>query len=177
MDGTYNRRGISLVALGLLVLIMIGCGVGLAVGRTGDVLAYACDGEPGARAVDVSEWFGGEVADDGSLELQNENGATLSATVSEDGAVGTLTLPDGTEHGFTAETTKGEAGLYRAEGETRDGGEYVGGWIVLAEGEQQRGALGIRDGTSNTISGSTLNAESLRAADLGVSPIDFPTSR
>ena len=34
-------------------------------------------------------------------------------------------------------------------------------------GEQQRAALGIRDGTSNTISASKLNAGSLRAANQG----------
>ena len=59
--------------------------------------------------------------------------------------------------------------------EEKTGEEYVGGWIALASGEQ-RGELGIRDGTSNTSSGSGLNAGSLRALGPGVSSVEFPTS-
>jgi hypothetical protein len=45
--------------------------------------------------------------------------------------------------------------------------------IALASGE-----LRIREGTSNTISGSKLNAGSLGVDDLsGVSPVKFPTSK
>jgi hypothetical protein len=111
--------------------------VAVVVDEEDRALAYACDGREGGTAT-VAEWFRGEVADDGSLDLTSEGGAGLSADIAEEGASGTVTL-DGEDHAFTAGPAEEPAGLYR-KAEEADGEELLGGWIELASGEQ-RGAV------------------------------------
>lgn len=113
--------------------------IAVVVYKENHALAYVCDGREDGPTAEVAEWFTGAVADDGSLDLTSEGGARLSAEVTGDGAEGRLAFPDGEEHAFVAESVEEPAGLYRA-GETVDGTEYVGGWILLENGEE-RGAV------------------------------------
>jgi hypothetical protein len=106
--------------------------VGLVVDGEGDALAYATDGD---RSVD---WVFGAV-DDGTGSLDNDGGAVLDATVTDDRASGTFTRPGFEPLRFTARAASSPAGLYRAQESFADG-DYVAGWIVLADGTQ-RGAI------------------------------------
>jgi hypothetical protein len=94
--------------------------------------AYVCDGET------VAEWFNGEV-NEGMVNLTSAGGARLQATLGTTGVKGSLALVEETAVAFTAEQVTAPAGLYRAE-ENVDGVQYVGGWIVLPDGQIQ-GAL------------------------------------
>ena len=86
--------------------------------------AYLCD------SVSVSVWFGAAL--DGKAFAADSEGISLQGLVSAGSVRGTVTLPDGTAHRFTAaKTTRtGKAGLFRGE-LVQDGKTYVGGWIVL----------------------------------------------
>lgn len=97
------------------------------------VAAYLCDGET------VAEWFRGELAPDGTLDLTSAAGAQLRASLDGSSVEGMVTLTDGQTLAFTAVAAAGQAGLYRDEVEG-EGVPYVAGWIVLPDGEQ-RGAL------------------------------------
>lgn len=107
------------------------------------VIAYVCDGQT------ISTWFRGERSEN-EIDLTAANGAQLQASLETDTATGNFTLPDGQVHTFTAQLATDSAGLYRAE-ETIDGTDYVGGWIILNDGDQRGAINGITDGTSNTI--------------------------
>lgn len=107
------------------------------------VIAYVCDGQT------ISTWFRGDRTENG-IDLAAANGAQLIANLEAETATGRFILPDGQEHTFTAQLATDPAGLYRAE-EAIDGTEYVGGWIILADGDQRGAINGISDGTSNTI--------------------------
>ncbi len=128
--------------------------IAIVANNEGRVLAYLCDSQT------IAEWFRGEVAEAGIIDLQTESGAGLWAQFVGEEAWGAVTV-GGETLSFTAERVPegSEAGLYRAEG-TKDGAEYVGGWIVLPSGEQ-RGALKITDGTSNTFADGSVRASSL----------------
>jgi hypothetical protein len=96
--------------------------------------AYVCDGET------VAEWFSGDVTN-GTLDLTSAGGARLQATLDQAGASGTFTPAGGPAAAFTAEPVRAPAGLYRAE-RNIDGVDYVGGWIVLPDGQTQ-GAIRV----------------------------------
>jgi hypothetical protein len=103
--------------------------VGLVVGEADrETLAYVSDGKS------VATWFEGHAEVD-AVELTSY-GAQFTARLSTAAATGTVTLADGRVLQFTASPTSGEAGLYRGT-RTAGGLEYIGGWIVLPDGEQR----------------------------------------
>jgi serine/threonine-protein kinase len=103
--------------------------IAVVVHANGEVTAYVCDG------VAISEWFKGSV-DGSSLDLTNASGAHLTADLSADSIYGTFALAGGSALNFTTNAVTEPAGLYRAE-DTIDGVAYVGGWIVLPDGEER----------------------------------------
>jgi hypothetical protein len=109
-----------------------GTSVAIVVDREGDALAFVTDGD---RSVD---WVYGMV-DGRTGSLDNDGGAVLEVTLSDDRASGTFTRPGSEPLRFTAGPATSPAGLYRAQDSFADG-DYVGGWIVLPDGTQ-RGAV------------------------------------
>jgi hypothetical protein len=106
------------------------------------VRAYACDGK------DIARWFTGSVKN-GELDLR-EGGLRLQATLTADGATGTLTLADSSSRTFRLEAVRGDAGLYQGEA-THEGVRYLGRWVV-AEGGAQTGKLSTSEGAT-TVNG------------------------
>lgn len=102
------------------------------------VRVFVCDGTK--TSISYWDWFTGQFAN-GSLEVTAADGEKLSAQLEDNGITGTVTLKDKKPHKFTASRASGTAGLIRTEF-TMDGVDYVGGWIVLPDG-QVRG--GIQD--------------------------------
>jgi hypothetical protein len=94
------------------------------------IRAYVCDG------ADVSIWMTGQFSGDEVTLASGDHRIVLTRLNS---VSGTLSLAGGDEVPFTAERATGEAGLYRTE-TTFEGMDYIGGWIILNNG-QQRGAL------------------------------------
>ena len=116
-----------------------GSGAFIAIASNGtEVMAYVCDGST------ISQWFKGTAGVDavdlasGKVDL-SKGDARLQANLASDQASGSLTLADGTTYNFLAPRAAGDAGLYRLE-ESRDGDDWVGGWVVLNDGNL-RGAL------------------------------------
>jgi hypothetical protein len=93
---------------------------------------YVCDG------AGVSTWLRGAVAADEPTRLGGfEDGASVEFVVAGDAVHGhVVTAQHGGPQYFEAVPASGEAGLYRAE-DTLEGDDYVGGWIVLDDGNQQ----------------------------------------
>lgn len=104
------------------------------VSGTTEAVAYVCDGD-----ADIAEWFRGPVDADGHMELTNDGGATLDATIG-DGVTGAITFADGSTHDVAATAATGDAGLYRIAGDDPD---VVGGWVVGLDGTA-RGSLRVR---------------------------------
>ena len=100
------------------------------------VLAYFCNGQPGAE-VTLYGWFRGEL-DGNVFDLTDESGDRLIGEIDSNGARGTVTPVGGSALAFEAGPVGEPFGLYRVEG-TFDGVEYIGGEIVLPNGER-RGA-------------------------------------
>jgi hypothetical protein len=125
--------------------------------------AYVCDGQA------VAEWFNGTVQD-GMIDLTSAAGARLQATLGAAGASGSFTPAGGTAAAFTAEAVSAPAGLYRAE-ENVDGVQYVGGWIVLPDGQAQGAIRAVGD--SPVIAASRAISVPLTLNDAGV--VVFPT--
>lgn len=98
--------------------------------ETRAVRAYLCDG------ADVAVWLTGQFSGD---EVTLVSGDTRIELTSINSASGTLSLEGEAEVPFSTVLATGDAGLYRAEA-TFDGLDYLGGWIVLNDGQQQ-GAL------------------------------------
>ena len=108
----------------------------IAVVSTGSkALAYVCDGAK------VSLWFTGAVKQGGLLEVTQASGAKLTANLAAQSVVGTLELEAGRVLNFRTEPVKDTAGLYRAR-TTLGGSSYLGGWIVLPDGEQRGNVVG-----------------------------------
>ncbi len=101
-----------------------------------DVLAYVCDGL--GKSVNVAQWFKGKMISN-SVAITAGGGFNLNASVAGGDVTGTVTLKDGSKVAFTAGRAEFPAGFYRAEFTIADN-SYVGGWIVLPNGEQ-RGAI------------------------------------
>ena len=105
----------------------------------GTVTAYVCD------SVGIAEWFKGSAGAD-TLDLTNAGGANITADLSADSFSGIFTPASGSALNFTVFFVNEPAGLYRLE-ETKDGAEYVTGWIVLPDGEARgltRGGGGLQ---------------------------------
>ena len=112
-----------------------------------DVQAYLCDG------VTYGDWFRGPVRD-GRAEIESERGLRLAVQLRPGGASGTVRGLGGNEWAFEAEPAQGEAGLYRTR---PDDPEYVGGWVVLNDGDFRGPAIGfgLRSTTPVTSSGTS----------------------
>lgn len=100
----------------------------------GTSLSYVCDSKQ------IATWFSGPVSGN-AIDLSAANGNHLKATLAATGATGTVTL-GGKDFPFTAPSSGGNGGLFRAE-QSANGTNVVGGWIVAADG-QQRGAVNGR---------------------------------
>ena len=104
----------------------------IALSRVGEsVLAYVCDGG------DTATWLKGEAT--GSAFDLTSGHARLRATLRDGRLAGTFTSAQGGSHAFVAQRAAEGAGFYRAA-TTVAGVAYVGGWILLRDG-QQRGAV------------------------------------
>ena len=97
----------------------------------GEVLAYVCNGR------DVATWLRGSAVG-GAIDL-TAGEARLQAAYDGVTIIGTFTSAQGGSHAFRARPAAQGAGFYRAA-QTVAGLSYVGGWIVLGDG-QQRGAV------------------------------------
>ena len=97
----------------------------------GEVMAYVCNGR------DMATWLRGS-SGDGAVELSSGE-AHLRAAYDGSGFSGTFTSAHGGSHAFRARPAAQGAGFFRAA-QTVAGLAYVGGWVVLGDG-QQRGAV------------------------------------
>jgi hypothetical protein len=123
--------------------------------RDGHAVAYLCDGRT------AEAWLQGTVSDTGSVTMTGAHNASLTATIAGGTATGTVTAV-GRQWTFTAPTVTAPSGLYRAAAQVR-GAQVVGGWIVLANGEQ----VGMIDFGDHEESAPPLQGT---AADLGGTP-------
>jgi hypothetical protein len=80
----------------------------------GQLLAYVCDGDPAELGgdADISAWLDGPITD-GLFALSNDGGVRLEGRQTATGFEGTVTLEDGSVHGFAATAAEGDEGLYR----------------------------------------------------------------
>jgi hypothetical protein len=111
-----------------------------------EIAAYVCDGGP--DGVTVAAWLSGTIEDD-AFALSGD-GVAIDGSLDGDGISGTADLPGGAL-AFDATAVAddaAEAGMFRAEGTTDDGGDVVGGWILDGAGDQ-RGAV-LVSGTTQT---------------------------
>ena len=109
------------------------------VNQNGSLTASVCDGTE--TTVNMAEWFNGSAAN-GAFDLTSADGAHLAGAISAQGVTGMMTQADGKSFAFSISPVSGNAGVYRAE-QTTGNGTYVGGWIVLANGDQ-RGAVSFQ---------------------------------
>lgn len=101
--------------------------------RAGEVTAYLCDSK------ELAVWMTGTATGDAFSAASGP--VSLTGSLGSDGKqlTGSVTLPDGSKHAFSADLATGSAGLYEARG--LDGENVVrAGWVRLASGEQ-RGSL------------------------------------
>ncbi|MDQ1039615.1 major membrane immunogen (membrane-anchored lipoprotein) [Streptomyces sp. V3I8] len=96
--------------------------------RDGGAVAYFCDGR------DQESWLKGDVEDDGSMRLTNEQSQVLTGELAGKRIRGTVDMGR-REYGFTADKAVKPSGLYRATAIVR-GAEVDGGWILLPGGRQ-----------------------------------------
>ena len=81
------------------------------------VRAYLCDGRS------MSEWWVGP-ASGSSFDLTNDGRMRIAGNVTESGATGRITFPDGSQRPFGAARAQGKAGLYNVE--VREDGTFNG---------------------------------------------------
>jgi hypothetical protein len=103
-----------------------GASIAIAV-RDGHAVAYLCDGKTSEA------WLKGTVTN-GVITMTGDHNASLTGSVANGAAAGSVTAV-GREWTFTAPVVTDPSGLYRAAAQVR-GATVVGGWIVLANGEQ-----------------------------------------
>jgi len=87
-----------------------------------------------AHLLAAEAWLQGTVSDAGAITMTGARNASLTGTIAGGKASGTVTAV-GRQWTFTAPTVTAPSGLYRAAAQVR-GAQVVGGWIVLANGEQ-----------------------------------------
>ena len=102
-----------------------------------DVFIYLCDGDAAEGNVSIAEWFAGKI-EDNRIDITAPNGNHVEVDFQEGLALGKITLNDGTVKEFTLDQSAGGR-LYRSEF-TIDETRYVGGWLVLSDGDV-RGAV------------------------------------
>jgi hypothetical protein len=94
----------------------------------GDTLVYICDGDK------IWSYLDGEVAGD-QLTATEPGGLSVTATVSDTGADGSVVLEDGSSHSISAALVTGEAGLFALATDNGDGEIALSSWIRLADGQ------------------------------------------
>jgi hypothetical protein len=103
--------------------------------KGGKAVAYLCDGRR------IEAWLQGTAAN-GQLSLTGAGGASLTATYGNGRAEGAV-VARSRQWDFSVGTVTKPSGLYRATANVRNA-DIVGGWIVLANGEQA-GVLLVED--------------------------------
>jgi hypothetical protein len=99
-------------------------------------IAYICDGEV------LAEWFRADLQADGLFETRSTTKKSgITAQVNAGSVVGAITLETGRVIQFRAMPTDGMAGLYRSD-QSINNQRFLGGWIVLANGEQRGAVIG-----------------------------------
>jgi hypothetical protein len=116
--------------------------------------AYICDGKR------VESWLEGTVAGE-QVDLQGRNGAQLTATLSDQAALGMVTVAD-RQLPFSAAVARPPAGIYEGQA-TVDGERNRIGWIVLPNGRQ----VGL-----NNVAGTRTPAPELDPSDIDGLEID-----
>ena len=113
-----------------------GTGAFIAVITGSDKLvAYTCDG------FTLAQWFRATPLKT-PLELASTDGQSrLKLRLSARLVTGSLEFGDGGVFRFKAARSSGDSGLYRSE-TLKDGVGYVGGWVVLENGEQRGSIMG-----------------------------------
>lgn len=91
-----------------------------------EVVVYLCDGEQ------VVRYLGGAI-EGGALWAGDGRGTTAEAATAEMTVRGSITLADGSTHGFAADRATGDAGFWWKD-DPIPGGASAGGWIRLADG-------------------------------------------
>jgi len=105
----------------------------IGIRKRGDaVTAYLCDSK------DLAVWMDGKVT--GEAVAAAKDPASLAGTVAAGGKqiTGTVKLPDGSTHNFSADLAAAPAGFYEAFAPDLD--LTRAGWVVLASGEQRGNA-------------------------------------
>lgn len=92
--------------------------------KDGKVAAYLCDGKS------VEAWMQGTL-DGRDIRLRSPKGATLTATIRDNAAFGTISAGGQQNLSFSADLAAAPAGLYEA----RSGSTRIG-WIVLSDGSR-----------------------------------------
>jgi hypothetical protein len=101
-----------------------------------EAVAYVCNGDE-----KISEWFKGAVNDPTVINLNNDNGALLSAYFTDGVFQGDIKLSSGITHAFQADpATTAEAGIYRVIDDNTTTAQIDAGWVLLSSGEE-RGAF------------------------------------
>ena len=105
--------------------------------RASELTAYVCDSK------NLAVWMTGKVS--GNAFSAANGPVSMTGTLSGDGKqlTGSVALPDGSKHAFTADQAQPPAGLYEARAPAEKG-IVRAGWVVLANGEQ-RGAAKTGD--------------------------------
>ncbi|MEO7022140.1 MAG: hypothetical protein ABI234_18470 [Ktedonobacteraceae bacterium] len=99
-----------------------------------DMTAFVTDGSKDHPAT-FAHWYKGTVQDNKfAAQASQPNAGKLDATVTQDTATGTITLPDGKMLPFTADvlqaaSSSAGAGLYKSE-KVVNGKDYVSGWVL-----------------------------------------------
>ena len=114
----------------------------------GKFVAYVCSNDQPFNDA-FSRWFRGDTKA-GKMSVKADNGATVTASATDDAITGTLTK-DGKSHEFTAKRITGDAnaGLFRAAESVGDDA-YVIGWIADETGAVV-GTGGKRGGPVQTL--------------------------
>jgi hypothetical protein len=94
--------------------------------KAGRAVAYICDGKQ------VEAWLQGDLAG-ATLTLTGANGARITGTVDERGALGTVAV-GGREWPYTAQAVVAPQGLYQGRSDVRGVAAKIG-WIVLPDGQ------------------------------------------
>ena len=99
------------------------------------VVIYTCDGQ------NFAQWFRARLVSSPLEVVSTDGEVKLTARISTRLVSGTLFLEDGKVHPFKALRSASPAGLFRSE-TLLEGANYIGGWVVLPNGEQRGSIMG-----------------------------------
>jgi hypothetical protein len=122
--------------------------VAVEVDKSGNAVAYVCDGKNGKPAKWWA-WFKSK-ASRNEIDLRSR-GYRLRADLTHGWAKGTITLPNGRVLRFDARPARGTAGLYRLD-TAFHGKKLVGAWIFLTDGSVRGRCSGCEPRVSAAIS-------------------------